>query len=189
MKKLSFVIVIALFAIIYCCFIIWKMYQGRKAKPDANVKNVLVLGAKVNGKKARPSKILAERLDGAINYYHEHRDITIIVSGGKGPNESKAEAKVMGNYLETRGIPRKQIQIEAKSKRTKENIINAKERFNLKSVVIVTSDYHMYRALMLAKQKGLKASGFPIKTKTSRRLKDYCREFLAITYAWLMDRK
>ncbi|MEF3401995.1 ElyC/SanA/YdcF family protein, partial [Listeria monocytogenes] len=53
--------------------------------------------------------------------------------------------------------------------------------------VIVTSDYHMYRALMLAKRQGIDASGLPATSQTFAKYKGMMREVLSITYAWVFD--
>ncbi len=90
-------------------------------------------------------------MDAAVAYLNEYPKAKVIVSGGQGADESATEASVMEEYLVNEGIARKRIETETKSKRTEENIKYSNAKFNLGKTVIVTSDYHMYRALMLAK--------------------------------------
>lgn len=93
----------------------------------------------------------------------------------------------MEEYLVNEGIARKRIETETKSKRTEENIKYSNAKFNLGKTVIVTSDYHMYRALMLAKRQGIDASGLPATSQTFAKYKGMMREVLSITYAWVFD--
>lgn len=164
------------------------MFSGTRAKPSDNADTVLILGAKVNGDPAEPTEVLKERLDAAVTYLNENPTMQVVVSGGQGEDESASEASVMEEYLVNKGITRSRIKIENKSRRTEENIKYSKEKFNLGKTVIVTSDYHMYRALMLAKRQGLDASGLPAKSRSVIKIKNMMRETLSITYAWVFDR-
>ncbi|HAA0536517.1 TPA_asm: YdcF family protein, partial [Listeria monocytogenes] len=163
------------------------MFSGSRTKPSENADTVLILGAKVNGTPAVPSLVLQERLDAAVAYLNEYPKAKVIVSGGQGADESATEASVMEEYLVNEGIARKRIETETKSKRTEENIKYSNAKFNLGKTVIVTSDYHMYRALMLAKRQGIDASGLPATSKTFAKYKGMMREVLSITYAWVFD--
>ncbi|EMY5608116.1 YdcF family protein [Listeria monocytogenes] len=184
LKRIS-IILIAL-GFIYLLIVVAFMFSGTRAKPSDNADTVLILGAKVNGDPAEPAEVLKERLDAAVTYLNENPTMQVVVSGGQGEDESASEASVMEEYLVNKGITRSRIKIEDKSRRTEENIKYSKEKFNLGKTVIVTSDYHMYRALMLAKRQGLDASGLPAKSRSV--IKNMMRETLSITYAWVFDR-
>ncbi|ECW8241084.1 YdcF family protein, partial [Listeria monocytogenes] len=164
------------------------MFSGTRTKPSDNADTVLILGAKVNGDPAEPAEVLKERLDAAVTYLNENPTMQVVVSGGQGEDESASEASAMEEYLVNKGITRSRIKIEDKSRRTEENIKYSKGKFNLGKTVIVTSDYHMYRALMLAKRQGLDASGLPAKSQSVIKIKNMMRETLSITYAWVFDR-
>ena len=82
----------------------------------------------------------------------------IIVCGGKGTDETVPEAVAMAAYLKARGVPGEDILLEAQSRNTRENLRFAKrimEANGYQTCVLVTSDYHMMRARMLAGQEGL----------------------------------
>ncbi|EAC2629124.1 YdcF family protein [Listeria monocytogenes] len=186
LKRIS-IILIAL-GFIYLLIVAAFMFSGTRAKPSDNADTVLILGAKVNGDPAEPAEVLKERLDAAVTYLNENPTMQVVVSGGQGEDESASEASVMEEYLVNKGITRSRIKIENKSRRTEENIKYSKEKFNLGKTVIVTSDYHMYRALMLAKRQWLDASGLPAKSRSVIKIKNMMRETLSITYAWVFDR-
>ncbi|EBF5128783.1 YdcF family protein [Listeria monocytogenes] len=184
LKRISIILIAIGF--IYLLIVAAFMFSGTRAKPSDNADTVLILGAKVNGDPAEPAEVLKERLDAAVTYLNENPTMQVVVSGGQGEDESASEASVMEEYLVNKGITRSRIKIEDKSRRTEENIKYSKEKFNLGKTVIVTSDYHMYRGLMLAKRQGLDASGLPAKSQSV--IKNMMRETLSITYAWVFDR-
>ena len=61
----------------------------------------------------------------------------------------------MKQYLLNKGVPEKQILLENRATRTKENIVNSQKLLSFKRLVIVTSDFHMYRSQLLAKRAGI----------------------------------
>ncbi|EAD7779473.1 YdcF family protein [Listeria monocytogenes] len=186
LKRISIILIAIGF--IYLLIVAAFMFSGTRAKPSDNADTVLILGAKVNGDPAEPAEVLKERLDAAVTYLNENPTMQVVVSGGQGEDESASEASVMEEYLVNKGITRSRIKIEDKSRRTEENLKYSKEKFNLGKTVIVTSDYHMYRALMLAKRQGHDASGLPAKSQSAIKIKNMMRETLSITYAWVFDR-
>ncbi len=124
---------------------------------------VIVLGAGLlHGDQV--SKLLADRLDKAIEIYR--KDPTppyIIPSGGQGGNETIPEAAAMKKYLLEKGIPEEHIIPEDRSKTTRENLVNSKAimdaRDGRKYLAVVTSNYHVYRALRLCRKLNLEAVG------------------------------
>lgn len=114
----------------------------------------IVLGAqwKSNG----PSEVLRRRLDAAVAYLKEHPDTRVIVSGGQGNNEMIAEAVGMQQYLMEAGIDQERILVEDRSSNTYENLIFSAEYFDREedSVVIVTNNFHVFRALGIARKQG-----------------------------------
>lgn len=117
---------------------------------------IIVLGAQVweDG----PSRVLRYRLDAAIEYLEENPDTICIVSGGQGVNEPFTEAEGMARYLTSNGIGKERIYMENTSTTTVENIRNSRALMSndYDSVGIVTNNFHVYRALRIAKAQGLK---------------------------------
>ncbi|MBC1433744.1 YdcF family protein [Paenilisteria rocourtiae] len=173
--------------IVYVGVVLGFMYSGARAIPASNPDTIVILGSKVIDDPARPMPVLQERLDASILFIEGHESAKVIVSGGQGEDETVSEASVMKDYLVEHGIEASRIEIEDKSMRTDENLANSKAEFELGKTVIVTSDYHLYRALMLANRQNIDATGLPAKTQFGALVKGVPREILSITYAWLFD--
>lgn len=163
------------------------IYSGTQQTPKKNADTMIILGAQVRGNPAVPSAILKERLDAAVPYLLENPQTKVVVTGGQGPDETDTEANVMARYLMEQGIDSQRIIKESQSSRTEENISNAKKLTDLGKIVIVTSDFHMYRGLMLARRENVDASGLPAVSKSSATFKSYAREMLALPYGLLFD--
>lgn len=125
------------------------------AVPPAGLDNIVVLGAALRPD-GTPSEALRYRLDAALAYLEENPGTTCVVSGGQGPDEMRAEADAMADYLVAHGLDEGRIIREARSRTTEENV-----RFSAEllapgaSVAVVTNDFHLYRALRIAQKNGL----------------------------------
>ncbi|MGX7420356.1 YdcF family protein [Carnobacterium gallinarum] len=161
------------------------IYSGTKKTPVENADTMIILGAQVRGNPAVPSAVLQERLDAAIPYLERNFTTQVIVTGGKGPDETSTEASVMADYLVKKGIAAERIKEESQSTNTKENLKNAKKMADLGKTVIVTSDFHLYRGLLLAKREDITASGLPAVSRSSATFKSYLRELIALPYGIL----
>lgn len=124
-------------------------------KPADDCQYIIVLGCQIRG--TRVTKSLRKRLDTAYEYAAAHPDTVIIVSGGQGPGEDMTEAQAMYDYLCGRGIDKARIIQENRSYNTDQNMRYSVDYIGDKTarVGIVTSDFHIFRAKMLAKAKGL----------------------------------
>ena len=112
----------------------------------------------------RVSKLLSDRLDKAVEVYRmDPTPPYLIPSGGQGSDETVSEAEAMAGYLIQHGIPEDKIILEDKSTTTLENLKNCKEiidaREGSKYTTLVTSNYHVYRALRYCRKIGLKCTG------------------------------
>ncbi|MBA3927359.1 YdcF family protein [Listeria rustica] len=174
--------------VVYVAVVLGFMYSGVRTEPASSPDTILILGSKVIDDPARPMPVLRERLDAAIPFIEKHESAKVVVSGGQGDDESASEASVMKEYLVAQGVAATRIEVEDKSMRTEENLANSKAKFDLGKTVIVTSDYHLYRALMLAGRQNIDATGLPAKTQTGALFKGVPREILSISYAWVFDR-
>ncbi len=127
---------------------------------------VLILGCGVE--KGKPSTILKERLDSAREYLEEHPESKVIVCGGRGEDELISEAECMAIYLQEHGIEEERIYREDRSENTRENLANAacilRENQLGDRALVVTSDFHCFRAGILAKSNGIEAYAFPART-------------------------
>lgn len=119
---------------------------------------VIVLGAGLDGEV--PSLTLVDRLERAAEYMNSFPECVAIVSGGQGSGETITEALAMERYLLSRGIAPSRIIKEEKARNTNENLKLSAEIINARgggSIAIVSSDYHIFRARLLAKAQGIDA--------------------------------
>ena len=152
-----------------------------RSKPDPGADYAVVLGARVIGKK--PSYNLEKRLEKAYNYLQESPDTKAVLSGGKGPGEDISEAQAMYEYLTGRGISGDRLILEDRSVNTDQNLgySIAKMTGSKEKVVIISNRFHLYRALGIARKKGLshvQGLGSEVKWYTAPNM--YVREAFAV---------
>lgn len=131
------------------------------------------------------SRLLKDRLDKAVSVYK--KDPTppkLIPSGGKGDDETISEAEAMKRYLMEQGIPEEDILPEDRSKTTYENLAYSKaildEREGEKYTALVTSNYHVYRALRYCRKVGLTCTGIGSRVAFYYWPSALIREYIAI---------
>ena len=112
----------------------------------------------------RVSKLLSDRIDKAIEVYHKDPTPPVMIpSGGQGTDETVSEARAMADYLLSKGIPEEKIIPEDKSTTTYENLLNSKSIIDGRAdghyIALVTSNYHVYRALRHCRKIGLECTG------------------------------
>lgn len=163
------------------------MVTATLKKPKENA-TVIVLGCRVYGE--RPSLMLMERLKAACDYLIDNTDSMCIVSGGQGTDEDISEAECMYRYLTDKGISPERLYKEERSTSTRENLTYSKEiidRYQLNpNIVIVTNEFHEYRAGKIAKKLGLQYSAVPSRTAWWLLPTYYVRELYAILLEWIL---
>ena len=163
-------------------FILKEAYQKEKLQTE-DLDFVLILGAGLRGEE--PSKTLQGRLDAGLEFLLDYPDIPVIVSGGQGPGESITEAEAMGSFLIENGVKEERIHLEDQSSDTNENImfsIEIMEQFGVKdpTVLIITSDYHLLRAKLLAKERGITPYGIGGDSPFFVKVNYYIREYFGM---------
>lgn len=118
---------------------------------------ILVLGAGVR-EDGSPSLMLSDRLDTAVELYRRGVSDRILMSGDHG-REDYDEVNVMKRIAVEAGIPSEAVFMDHAGFNTYDSLYRAKEIFQAHKVVIVTQEYHLYRALYLARALGLDAVG------------------------------
>lgn len=144
-----FLLMLAVFLFTEGCII-----SGFSKNTDKELDYIVVLGAQL--KTTGPSRVLQYRLDTAYEYLTAHPDTKVIVSGGQGSNEPASEAQGMYDYLVKRGIEPGRIILEDKSVNTEQNIRFSKDflQADTDKVGIVSNNFHVFRAVKLAKAAG-----------------------------------
>lgn len=141
-------IIIILFLTIESC-VAWNCFR----EADENLDYLIVLGAALSGEE--PSAVLEKRLEKAYEYLQTHPETQVVVSGGQGETELISEAESMKNWLIRNGIEDSRILVENKSTTIAENIkysFRLMEGNSHNKVGIVTSNFHVFRAVCIAKK-------------------------------------
>ena len=155
--------------------------------PDAdNYDAIIVLGAQVK-RDGTPNVQLGWRLDAAYDAYAQKK-VPVVVCGAQGKDEPVPEAEAMKIYLMGKGVSEQDILTDPDSFNTNQNLKNAaallKEIQGVRKVLIVTSDYHVPRAMALAKDLGFDACGMGSPCKPEYWLKNHAREALSWCKYW-----
>ena len=165
MKKTILRITAALLAVILLAIavpagLILSAFSGR-GEPGGEV--LIVLGTTVNG--TEPSPMLKQRLDTAVDYLNTYPEAQCIVTGGKGDEHNLSEAQCMFNYLTAAGIDENRITMEDRATSTVENLQNVRAMLNTNEVDILSSDFHLFRSGLIARDAGFTATLIPAKTE------------------------
>ena len=179
--------------LMYFCVVENLIISNCRTDTDADSKYVIVLGAAVYGDV--PSKTLANRMIGAMDYLETHPDSKLIVSGGQGDGEDITDAECLFRYLTAHGVEPQRIIMEDRSTSTMENLQNSFAIIRSLgddpngNVAIVSSSYHLYRAKMMAKNLGVEAAGIAGKMGYPLvMINYYIREAFGVTHLWVFGR-
>lgn len=140
---------------VLCGLVIGKLH----ASPEGTCRTLIVLGCQVRGEK--PSLLLWHRIQTAADYLSAHPQAVAIVSGGRGSGEEISEAECMYRGLTARGIAPERIWLEDRSTVTLENLTFSRQVMEEQGlegpILLVSSDFHIYRALRMARDQGIEA--------------------------------
>ena len=173
----------AVLGLIYIGILQFKISQYSNMETPKNADYLIILGARVKG--TVPSLAFASRINTAADYLKENSNTIVIASGGQGPGEDISES--IKRELVKTGISDTRIILEAQSTDTYENINFSKRLIpqDAKLGLVVTNNFHLYRAVSIARDYGLEVQGLPAKTPWMAVVKSYSREYLAITKYYL----
>ncbi|MGG0239099.1 YdcF family protein [Bacillus rhizoplanae] len=186
-KWITYGMILLMIVVGYMSILQYVIYKHGHMETPNDADYMIVLGARVKG--TEPSYSLQYRIDKAAEYLKTHQQTIVIVSGGKGKGEDISEALAMKRGLIKQGIQEERIIMEDRSTNTDENIKYSKSLIpaNKKKGIIVTNDFHMYRAKKIAEKQGLQLEGLSARTPKPIIIQSNVREYLAITKYWLMD--
>ena len=118
---------------------------------------ILVLGCLVHDS-GRPSDMLSDRLRRGVALYEAGAAPKLLMSGDHG-REDYDEVDAMKRYAVDAGIPSEDVFMDHAGFSTYESLYRARDVFQAQKLLIVTQEYHLYRALHIAKRLGLEAYG------------------------------
>lgn len=180
--KYSVIAVAAVFIVGAVVPLTYNMAKYANYNDEGGAKTVIVLGCKVNG--TAPSKYLYDRCRAAADYLLEHPDTNAVLSGGQGPDEGISEAECMKNTLVQMGVDESRLLLEDKSTSTQENISFSarliEERNLPKNVIVVTNEFHEYRAKLLCDKNGLGFNSISSRSSFFTFLTFYTRELMGL---------
>ena len=131
--------------------------EPEAAKLDADCILVLGCGVREDG---TPSLMLRDRLETGVALYEAGAAPKLLMSGDHGRKDYD-EVNLMKDYAMEKGIPSEDIFMDHAGFSTYDSMVRARDIFCAKTVVIVSQEYHLYRALYLAEKLGLEAYGVP----------------------------
>jgi len=123
---------------------------------------ILVLGAAEY--RGRPSPVLEARLNHALWLYHQGLAPRILTTGGKGGDPTFTEGEVARAYLSKHDVPSEAVLVESEGESTVHSTAAAAEimrRMDLRSCIVVSDGYHIYRVKKMLEFEGMSVYGSP----------------------------
>jgi uncharacterized SAM-binding protein YcdF (DUF218 family) len=164
MRRILFRLLILLPALV----IVYLFYIGEQIYRQSNVDEarpadvIVVLGAAEY--RGKPSPVLKARLDHVLWLYYQKMAPRILTTGGAGGDPIFTEGEVSRAYLVERGIPSESIIVESVGESTMHSTAGAAEimrRMGLKSCIVVSDGYHIFRVKKMLEFRGLSVYGSP----------------------------
>ena len=134
-----------------------RILTSEEASKQTEVDCILVLGCQVKDD-GTPSDMLNDRLTRGIEVYNLGASPRMLMSGDHG-REEYDEVGTMKAYAVKAGVPSEVIFMDHAGFSTYESMYRAKEIFQADKIIIITQEYHLYRALYIAEQLGIDAYG------------------------------
>ena len=134
-----------------------QIISSEEAAKLEDIDCILVLGCFVKDD-GRPSDMLFDRLTRGVELYDLGAAPKLLMSGDHG-REEYDEVAAMKQFAIDEGIPSEDVFMDHAGFSTYESIYRAKEIFQADKILIVTQEYHLYRALYIANQLGVEAYG------------------------------
>lgn len=147
---------------LYLGYIMVQIYHQSHIDEARKADVIVVLGAAEY--RGRPSPVLRARVEHAKDLYDRQIATRILTTGGAGGDPVFTEGEVARDYLARSGVPSEAIIVEKEGGSTFHSIVTAAEimqRMGLKSCVVVSDGYHIYRAKKMLESKGVHVYGSP----------------------------
>ncbi len=156
-------------------------HAARETIPTGS-ETMIIPGAAVVGDE--PGAFLRARLDTALIYLDRYPDMKVIVTGGRSPEDALGESQVMKQYLKDRGIAPDRIMEERRSTDTIRNLEYAAEVISARGlsreVLIVTHEFHAFRAHHIAQTIGLMPLTADVRTTDRHLIRYLVREIASL---------
>jgi len=162
-----------------------RILTSEEAAELADVDCIMVLGCQVKDS-GKPSDMLADRLRRGIEVYELGASPKLLMSGDHGRTEYD-EVNTMKQVAIDAGIPSSDVFMDHAGFSTYESVYRARDIFEADKIIIITQEYHLYRALFIAEKLGVEAYGVASDYHTyyGQAMRDF-REILARNKDFLM---
>lgn len=186
-------IIAAFLILIFSLFVIFEI-KFSKGNEKENADILLILGCRVKGGHAEET--LSMRIEKATEYLLKNKSTLAIACGGiVHDDQTKSEAKVIKDTLVANGVESERVVLEDKSLTTMQNFLNAKKIIETEkdiktlSVAVLSSEFHLLRALLLARRCKFKID-FTVAANSpkDKKIKNYLREFVLIPIVYFTKR-
>ena len=167
-------------------------WQASRHVPNHAADYLVVLGCGIRAD-GTPSPLLAGRVDLAREFDESRQALgdapaRFVPSGGQGPDEVMSEAQSMEDYLASKGVDRGRIVQENHSATTRENMVFSREVIERDAgrstdglrVVFSTTNYHVFRGYVCAREAGMDVEGLGARTKAYFWPNAFLREFVGL---------
>ena len=147
---------------------------------------IIVLGAHV-WEDGRLSNALTYRCEAALEAWKKGIAPTIIVCGAQGRGEPSTEAEAMRGWMLEHGVPEDRVILEPESVNTLQNLTNARDIMasrGYRTAAVCTNNYHLRRALWLARDVGIEATG--IAAPSTKDPVSFVRGRVRETCSWIL---
>ncbi len=160
--------------------------------PNHAMDYLVVLGCGIRAD-GTPTPLLAARVDRAFSFDEKcvaqgEKPATFVPSGGQGPDECVSEAQSMATYLVSKGTPHERIVLEDASTTTQENMLFSRKVIEQHAgcdvsqlrVGFSTTNYHVFRGYVCARQAGMRVEGMGSPTRAYFWPNAFLREFVGL---------
>jgi SanA protein len=177
-------VLVALFSIYFIIYFssLNKIYSNTKTVPKKPVAIIFGAGYYSNGKL---SAILEDRVKTGIELYKKNKVEKLLMTGSN-PVKEYDEPTAMMNYAIKNGVPKEDIVRDYAGFRTYDSVYRARNVFEVKSAILVTQRYHMFRAIYTSNRLGIVSVG--VTSNKRRYLKEdwyQTREFMALILSFI----
>ncbi len=143
-------------------------YMEVKARPETfddpalvpEIDAVIVPGASVY-RSGKLSPVLERRMETALELAFGRPGVKLVLSGTTVP-QGYSETKAMRDYAVARGFPVEDVRVDDAGRSTFLTLLNTGEGFGLRRVALVSQDYHLPRALYIARRLGMQGYGLRV---------------------------
>ena len=186
--KLTFQIIVAVLILTLLAMLITgSLILFRGFGNNAPFTYMIILGNKIEG--SEPSPLLSDRIDAAVKYMEKNPQVIAVATGYKSENADISEAQCIYNNLVQRGISPQRILIDECATTTQENFQYALELIEKnsghlpKNIGVLSSEFHLLRAKMIAQSCDINPSLIPAHTSDTKAFLTYfLREIFMVWY-------